>query len=290
MSLELQQIKRRIAGTRQIRKVTSALRQVASARLVHERRALETAQRFLDELDELVWALLPEAADEPPRWCRPGRGARRALIVFGSDRGLCGGYNTAVVDCLARTAPPGDADGTDLLVVGRVVRRRALRQGYAVAHHFHQPPRDERHGMVARLAGLAADGFERGVWNRVDLLTTELSGPLRAEAVVRPLLPVRPAPGTRASPSLTLCEPDATAILERLLPLQLRQRLSTAFLSSLAAEDAARQAAMSRASENAAEILRTLNLTYARLRQDSITSEMIDLIGAAMPGAGGKES
>ena len=72
--------------------------------------------------------------------------------------------------------------------------------------------------------------------------------------------------------------------------MQVRQRLDVAFLSSLAAEDASRQVAMSRATQNAAEILRGLTLTYARLRQDNITSEMIELIGAAVPTGRGHPS
>ena len=288
MSVEMQHVKRRIAGTRQIGKVTQALQRVASARLVHERRDLAASVRYLDALRHAVAVLCGHGSAPDHPLVLPPPWQRTALIVFGSDRGLCGAFNRAVMDHMNRTCA-GEREQTQLMVVGKVVRRRAARQGYRIMRYFHQPPRAMRRTIIGSIAAAALAAYRDGRVQRVDILYTRFEGGLNQEPVRYRLLPVDTralADASPPGPPLPLFEPGADVLLDRLLPHYIDQALDTAFMNSAASEDASRQASMSRASENAEAILKQLHQTYSRLRQESITTEMMELAGAEQADSG----
>lgn len=280
MSVELQQIKRRIGAARQIQKATSAMQRVAAARFAQDRRAMDRAARYTARLTRLVReAGLAAGRDARPALARPPRAdAPPIAILLGSERGLCGGFNSLVLAGLEQLSA---ALGTQprVLAVGRIVARKARRAGYAIEAAWPQPARAARATVLDAVCAAAVAGVAEGRFGPVHAVYARFESAARQTAAAERLLPVVFEPPRHGELRAPLCEPDPASLLERLLPEGVRQSLDQAFLHSLTAEDAARQQAMGRAAENAGGLLRELMLTFSRLRQEAITTEMIELAG-----------
>jgi F-type H+-transporting ATPase subunit gamma len=284
MSVGLQRVKKRIGTARQIRQVTSAMRQVARARLVHDRRAMESSNRYTRRLVQLLQDLSHVAGEWDHPLLRPQPPGPVALIVFGSDRGLCGGYNAALMQRVATFIEAFPGRPVRLLVVGKVPYRRALRLDLDVAHHWEQPRRQDRADLIDTLTSLSVEGFLGQAHSEVHVLYSRFASGLLQVPTVEVVLPVPLAADGRDTFNAAIFEPDAESILYRLLPEYVRQLIDHAFLNGLASENAARQIAMSRATDNANEMLDDLMASYRRLRQATITTEMLELLGGAPEG------
>jgi F-type H+-transporting ATPase subunit gamma len=298
MSTQLREIKQRIRSTRQIRQVTGALKKVAAARLARERAAIADSRRYTRGLVELLRVLLEANPEMEHPLCRPGRSGAVGLVVFGSERGLCGGYNARVMEAIGSFVGRRAGDAVQLLVTGGVVARRARRQGLAVIRQWPQPSLAARAATVDAIAETVTRSFLSGDLRDVVLLYTRFHSALRQEPVTERVVPVlrvparggRPPAGARGATPPSVdgrvagFEPAPAVIFGRIVPEYVRQIVDDALLNSLGSEDAARQTAMSRATENARELLGELRTRYSRLRQDSITTEMIELSGALRAG------
>jgi F-type H+-transporting ATPase subunit gamma len=213
-------------------------------------------------------------------------------VIFGADRGLCGGFTTGLMEELERFMGGAGRGPLQLVVMGKIAERRTRRAGHGIARAYRQAPvsyiapgagaeAGSPAGLaeVGRVAGFVTDGFLEGRYREVHLLYAEFISALRQPALVKPLLPLalppHPSPRLRAA----LLEPDAERILARVAPEFVERSLYDAFINSLGSENAARQLAMSRATENAGELLEELVIGYRRMRQDGITAEMLELFG-----------
>ncbi|MBN1557992.1 MAG: F0F1 ATP synthase subunit gamma, partial [Lentisphaerae bacterium] len=273
MSVRLREVQRRMRATRRIRQVTSAMQRVSSARLVHDRRAMEYSRRYTERLTELVRVLAAAGDDVAHPFLAPGPlpGGAVLLLVFGSDRGLCGGYNRALLDAVLRFRREhlGARAPCSVLAVGRIAARRLARAAFRVETVYPQPSRAARAETLDRLTARAVDAFTRKRCAEVVLVFTRFESALRRIVTTARVLPLAgDGPPSRAFRA-ALFEPPAPLMLQRLLPEYVRQAVDAAFLNALASEHAARQEAMTRASENAGDLLRDLNRRYSRLRQES---------------------
>jgi F-type H+-transporting ATPase subunit gamma len=276
---ELKEVRRRIGATRQICKVTDALQKVSAARVARDRRAIEQARLYTRKLEDVLIDLEGGGRDWPHPLSRPSSTGTVGVMVFGSDRGLCGGFNSALLAALERFAAERRGQAVELLVMGKVINRRARRLGMNVRTFRPQPPRHEAEARVRELVDGAIDGFLDGTFREVHVLYSRLISVMRQDPVSRRLLPTPGIEGRR--PRAAAYEPSAGEIRDRLLRDWVHQAAQAAFLDSAGAENAARQTAMSRAFENARKMLGDLMRTYSRLRQDNITTEVIELTTAA---------
>jgi len=174
------------------------------------------------------------------------------------------------------------ADAVDVVVVGKVLARRLRRVGRRLHRFFPQPGRQPAAGGgdgLPALVGAVTDGFLAGTFREVHLLYFRFVTRLRQTAAIERLLPVPWPPAAPPAGRWYAFEPLPETILARVLPEFVGRSVEAALLHSVASEDAARQTAMSRASENANGIIRGLMVAYRRLRQESITTEMIEIAG-----------
>jgi F-type H+-transporting ATPase subunit gamma len=279
MSTALRELRRRIRSTRQVHKVTSALQRVSAARLRNDRRAAEAIQHYrlrqTDALSRLA-AGAPGLTHPLLQW-RPKPGCV-GVALFGSDRGLCGGFNS---DLVARfeslRAECGPVEWRPV-TVGNVMERRVRRLGLRLERARPQPPAATRDAELGDLAAWLTDLFARRACDAVYLVYARFVSASRYEPVAERLLPA-PISAREDAPRLVRFEPAPEAILARLLPEAVRTAVEHAFLNSVAAEQAARQNAMSRAAQNALDMLEELVVQYSRQRQESITTEVIELVG-----------
>ena len=285
----LKQLKLRIAGVQSTRKVTKAMQLVAASKLRRAQEAAQAARPYAAALATVLANLRAAAGhevDELPLLVGNGRDDRVLLLVITSDRGLCGGFNAAVV----RAAR---AEYGALVEAGRQVRIQCIgRKGYdALARLYPQAveaPLSFR--SVKRIgyaeAKLAAEtvlsGFAGDRFDVCRMVSSHFRSVLLQEPTVAPLLPVADAPGgAKAGEAVYEFEPDPVAILSDLLPRSIAARIYSALLDSAAGEQAARMSAMDNASRNAERMTKALTLTYNRTRQANITKELIEIISGA---------
>jgi F-type H+-transporting ATPase subunit gamma len=284
MSLRLKEVRQRILTTRQIAKVTGALQKVAAARLGRDRRAAESSAVYAAGLAQALADLLaadPEAAHGHPLLA-PRAGGQVGLAIFGSDRGLCGGFNATLMEAAERFVAERGAESVRVYPVGKVVQRRVRRLGWTVERAFGQAEPGGAAAVAGPIAAQAVAAFRGGRFGEAWLAYQRFVSPANQVPTLARLLPaalprgVRPSPGAAAA----TCEPAPRALLDLLLPEWVGHAAHDAFLHSAASENAARQTAMARATENAQDVLGKLMVAYSRLRQESITTEMIELAGS----------
>jgi len=284
MSVELREVRKRIGVTRQIRKMTGAMQRVASVRLVNDRRAVENSRRYAERLTGLVRELTAVAADvgHPLLALKPPGPVM--VIVFGSERGLCGGFNAGLMNKALAFVRSDPARPARFTVIGKATHRKARRMGLDVGGYLPPAPQPARASLIDEITERITDAFLKGETSEVYVLYSRFVSGLRQTLTVERILPVSLTPADGAPWNAALFEPGAEQILLRLLPESVRQSIAQAFLNSAASESAARQMAMGRATENAGEMLEDLMASHRRLRQQRVTTQILELMGREASG------
>ncbi len=277
MATTLSDIKRRIGTTTQIRKVTGTLQKVASAKLAQDLRRIKNASVYFDGVCRVLKVAhdaLPANAGSHPLMT-PHDGDTITLIIFGSDRGLCGAFNTLLMNALREFIQAHPNKNVQLLFRGKVAFRRALR--------LKMEPIEQIEDVAAIGERVIADFLDHSV-GEVHVLYWRYSSGIEQTIVTEQILPT---PFTEKSTELEsgaspydsgLIEPSPMALIEALLPEYIRCSIHDAFYNSAVTENAQRRASMSRATQNATEMLIELKKKYSRLRQENITTEMLEIV------------
>ena len=282
MSVRLRDIKHRIGSTRQIHKMTATMQKVAAARLVRDRAMAEGSRIYTDRLRQVM----REVSDEITEMRHPlldGTGTgTECVVVFGSDRGLCGGYNSSLLREMQRAARETTRSPAGFITMGRIIGRRGRHARLEMLQAHEQPRAEDRAALLDEIAGSVIEGFMTGRFAGVSVLYWEFQGVLHQDVRSEQILPALFKPDGSKVEGWTVFEPPPEEVLARLLPEYVRQMLDYAFLSGLASEDAARQAAMTRASENARRLLEELGREYSRRRQESVTTEVLEVVASGL--------
>jgi F-type H+-transporting ATPase subunit gamma len=214
------------------------------------------------------------------------------VVLITSDKGLCGSYNHNMIQAAWRYIRELPYP-VELITVGKRGRDAMWRLGQEIVAEFSDLPPQPGILDIAPIARAAMDGFISGRYDAVYLAHTDFVNTLLQRPAFWQLLPIQPLQlgvtpisqyrGEATAPSGVeyLYEPDRRAILDTLLPRFTELQVYQAILESLASEHSARMVAMRNATENANELVDDLTLTYNRARQESITKEMLDIVGGA---------
>lgn len=271
--LSTRDIQRKIRTVRNIQQICRAMKTVSSIKLRKAEERIFAARPYADAMRGMVAGLANAEYTHPLLSVREVR--RTMIVAISADKGLAGAYNTNIIrEALALTrAQHGEVS---LLPIGRkiadVVRRQHLPADLVINPLGAEP-------QFRTFAVLADDIGQRYAGAQVDrvlLLYSRFGGGIETQQ----LLPIVAPEGAPAVGDV-IYEPSPAEILEQLLPRYLRTTLYTAVLSAVAAEHAARVAAMTLATENAEDVITQLTMDYNKSRQSSITSELVDIVGAA---------
>jgi F-type H+-transporting ATPase subunit gamma len=274
-------IRRRINASRNIRQITRAMQFVAASKLRRAQEATLAARPYSQLLDEIladVAAVL--AGDEHPLLVRRPEG-KRLIVLFTSDRGLAGALNSNAIRFAAReiVEHPGDLE---LVTVGRKGRDAMRRNRVPIVAHFAAFGDRPTFGDVLPLARLITDEYEAGVYNQVDIIFTRFVSTLVQRVDMVPLLPVTPVEDSREiTGSQFIFEPKPDEVLNELLPRYVGTRLYQTVLEGTASFFSSQMVAMKNATENADQLIEDLTLSYNKVRQANITSELIEIASGA---------
>src|SRR5437868_1652809 len=281
-------------AVRNIRKITRTMELIATARF---KKAMDRAigsEAFTRKIAELATELSANAADlAHPLLKAREQVKNNLLLVICSNRGLCGGYNAAILREANQRIRQIHEEGATLhleLSGKRAItyfryQRVAAEQTYT---HFEDKPRFEE---VDELATRYLEGFISGKYDRVDVAYMKFINAARQTPVVETLLPLstvappagrrEPAPAATTKPVQYEFLPGARDILEELLPVSFKVRLFKCFLDAAVSEQIARRVTMKSATENADDMIKNLTRQYNRARQAQITKEIAEVIGGA---------
>ena len=285
----LKELRNRIGSVKNTRKITSAMSQIASARLKKAQDAVTASRPYGERMREVVEQLVAGIAENDRGAAHPllvQRKVQRALaIIVTSDRGLAGGFNANVMRAARAWAVEQRQAGIEieLVAVGKKAQG-ALKHAKLPVRVAHDAP------TLATLVPLsktviadAIAAFKGSGGPQVDMVrlffnefVTVLTQRVRNDQ----LLPLAPSEGVKTGREPTY-EPSRGAILEHLVPVAVESRLQQAFFNSIAGEIAARRVAMDAATDNASEMIANLTLQYNRERQAAITKELMEIIGGA---------
>ena len=317
----LKEIKGRIASVNSTRKITSAMKMVASSKLHHAQVAIQNMLPYETLLEHILKSFLAAEAGAQTIYDQERPVKRVALVVFSSNSSLCGGFNANVIRMMLHAvnelSEAIGPDSVDIYPVGRKVAEKAQKMGFNVKGDYSDLVDKPNVKQCIDLAMELGRRFAEGEVDRVELIYHHFKSAGSQILTHKTFLPIdveseleRDHERDLTSTVITkkaqdylkrnrkqrevkedkvkplndnfIVEPDMTSVLTKLLPKLAHLMIYTALLDSVASEHAARMVAMQTATDNADELLRQLNLQYNKSRQQAITSELLDIVGGSV--------
>ncbi len=276
----LRDLRRRIKGVQNMRKITKAMELVAAARMRRAQERVLAARPYSDEIASIMGELMRRSPqyDHPYLQVRPLE--KRLIILITGDRGLCGALNSNNTRLAVREASQSSVP-TSFVTIGRRGRdviRRLHRDLVADQSMLGDRP---TMGDVLPAVRVALEQYEKGEVQQIDLVYARFISVGRQQATLQRVIPVVPPEDAKAVTADFEYEPDPKDVLDALLPRYVEAQVYRAVLENGASEQAARMLAMRNASDNASEFIEDLTLTANKVRQASITTELMEIVGGA---------
>jgi F-type H+-transporting ATPase subunit gamma len=284
----LKELRGRISSVKSTRKIVTAMKVVASSKLRRAQvRALQ-ASPYADGLTAMLTALRGEADDTAPPLFRgfESPSPKHLIIIIGSDRGLCGGFHSALVKALREVIGDLRAKGEhpELLIVGNKLITR-LTGPLPVAHTVPNIAKNLNFATAESIGQWAMDHFLQDDYGHCTLIYSRFASALSQVPTLQQLIPLPSPEDTgkeqKKPDSPYLYEPSKEEIFAHLLPKNVNVQIYRALLQSAASEEAARMNAMDNASRNAKEVIDDLTLVYNQTRQAQITRELMEIIAGS---------
>ncbi|MDD1649178.1 MAG: ATP synthase F1 subunit gamma [Methylococcaceae bacterium] len=279
-------IRRRIKSVKNTAQITKAMQMVASSKMQKAQQSALQGRAFAKMANDLIAHLTTETRDYSHPLMEVREVRKRAVVLIGTDKGLCGALNSN----LFRDAAKYDPATTQFIAVGRKAAQFLARAKRKLVAEFlyHDTP---TYSECQAISKFAQDHFLKGEVDTVDVLYTRFINTLSQRPDVRPLLPMASVEAMKAEAAEKaeeresfdfLFEPDASTVLERLMLYLVDFRIAQLLLEAKASEHSARMVAMKSATDNANQLIKDLTLEYNKLRQASITKELLEISSAQM--------
>ena len=308
----LKEIKGRIASVNSTRKITSAMKMVASSKLHHAQVAIQNMLPYEELLEHILKSFLAAEAEAQTIYDQERPVKRAALVVFSSNSSLCGGFNANTIKLMTQVVNDYNEtigrDNVEIYPIGRKVFEKARKMGLNVQGEYSALADHPNVQQCIEIAQELGRKFAQGEIDKVELIYHHFKSAGSQVLTRKTFLPIDVESELNADKERDLTsniatkqsqeylkqrgdkplndnfivEPDMNTVLSQLMPKLAHLTLYTALLDSNASEHAARMVAMQTATDNADELLRELNLQYNKSRQQAITSELLDIVGGSV--------
>lgn len=285
------EVQLRIKSVKNIAQVTRALQAVSASKVRKAMQALMQTRPYATK----AWQVLTHLAIQPGRDIlhplltpRPEDFSETVVLLTG-DRGLAGAYNTNIVRFALQRFDNGEVP-VNFVAVGRKGRDMLIRRRKNVLAEFSNLPAAPTFADISPIGRLVVDEFLYGSTDRVYLVYTDFVNMILQKPAIKQLLPLELGIGegrveifdpTEGPIPTYIYEPSESEILDEIVPRFTALQVYQAVLESLASEHAARMVAMKNATDSATDLAAALQLEYNKARQQSITSEILDIVGTA---------
>jgi len=284
----LKDLRVRIGSVKNTQQITSTMKMVAAAKVRRARMNCEEARPFAEKLGSVLANLAKGVGEGGPVLLR-GRDEVKTVryVVFGSDRGLCAGFNGNLCKTVELELKAIQAAGQKLQIVcvGRKIRD-ILKVDYAdnIVEVIEDLSQDLTYTAASEIGTKQLAAFEDGTCDEVHIAYNRFVSMMTQDPLSQQLIPFKVSKLADKEGAIAAAieyEPEESVILGELLPRNLNTQIFRAMLESAASEHAARMTAMDNATRNAGEMIKDLSLQYNRTRQAVITTELIEIIAGA---------
>jgi F-type H+-transporting ATPase subunit gamma len=288
MSGQLKEVRLRIQSVTSTQQITKAMKMVSAAKLRRAQDAILQMRPYTQKMQEMLTNIVSSLSGDMDLPLAAERSAERVLIIpITSDRGTCGAYNSNIIKAAKQTieakyAAQAAKGNVHILPIGKKGYEYFTRHGYKVVNEFWNLFGDLSFENVRRAAIYAQEAFLNKEYDRVELVYSQFKNAATQVFVSEPYLPI-PKVETSENQKQTdfIFEPSKEVLITELMPKILNTQVYKAILDANASEHGARMTAMDKATENAAEILRSLKISYNRARQAAITTELTEIVSGA---------
>lgn len=279
----LQDIKRRISSVTSTQKITRAMKMVAASKLRRAQESIELARPYALRMRDLVNSVAKRTDLEGhPLLHGGGETGRIDLIVITSDRGLCGAFNSSIVNAtlhhIKETFPDKQVE---LTVVGKKGGELLSRKYDGIANTHIDIFDGSLMETASTIIDAAAGEFTNGQTDAVYCLFNAFQSAITQTVTLEKILPFEPEKDTTGSVADFVYEPSEAGVFAALLSRHLSVQMHRILNESAASEHGARMTAMDSATTNAGEMIDRMTLQYNRARQDAITTELIEVVSGA---------
>ena len=286
----LKEVKTRINSVQSTRKITSAMKMVASAKLHKAQGAIENMLPYQRKLNKILTNFLSADLPVESPFCVERPVKRVAIVAFSSNSSLCGAFNANVLKMFLQTVGEYRELGQDNILiypVGKKIEEAVKKLGFFPQGSYQKLADKPSYDEAAALAKLLMELFLEKNIDRAELIYHHFKSMGVQELLRERYLPIDLSAVQNDEErggvvNDYIIEPSAAQLIADLIPQVLSQKIFTAALDSNASEHAARTLAMQIATDNANELIQELTKQYNKTRQQAITNELLDIVGGSM--------
>ncbi|MDP4272443.1 MAG: ATP synthase F1 subunit gamma [Bacteroidota bacterium] len=287
----LKEIRTRIASVKSTQQVTGAMKLVSAAKLRKAQDAIIQIRPYAEKLQSVLAHITQNVEPGMNQKYAQRQAVNRVLIIaISSNRGLCGGFNINVVKKTVELLNTTYADHyrrgmVDILAIGKkagdALKARNIRNIKVNTEIYD----DLTFNSVTAVASKVMEQYADGTYDQVEMIYNQFKNAAVQKLVVEQFLPVVESDSSvsahQGMKPVYFFEPSVEEIVNVVFPKALKVQFYKAMTDSFASEHGARMTAMHKATDNAAELIKTLNLTYNKARQASITNEILEIVSGA---------
>jgi len=282
----LRDIQKRIKAVENTKKITKAMKMVAAAKLRKVQTRMMDLRPYADKMHDVLISLAKGADREshPLLAFRPRKTVE--VVVVTADRGLCGAFNTNILDAAQQTIDNYKNEGFEVSIstVGKKAKEYFKRRNIAVRNSWTGISGTVRFSSAEEIANDIKDNYMNETFDEVTVVYNAFKSMVTQTVTTAKLLPLSPEEEGEEEASVEsaadfIYEPSMESIFDRLIPRNVDIQIYRALLESSAAEEGARMSAMENATQSCTEMVGSLTLQYNKARQASITGELMDIVG-----------
>ncbi len=290
----LKDLRNRISSVKSTKKITSAMKMVAAAKLKKAQDNAIAARPYAERMSKIISSLKKNSNfsnDNPSLITGTGINKKVLLLICSADRGLCGGFNSSIIKHTNKIVKKYKTEGKEVkfIFIGKKAKNALVKQyKNEIVEFFTDVASPEvDFEQVKKIRNLIIENFHKSVFDRCEIVYTKFLSAISQEVKMDQLIPLnneseRFSEEKEVSNELVYdFEPSEEEILESIIPENLAMQILTGLLESTASEHGSRMTAMDNATRNANDKIDDLTMFYNRSRQAVITKELIEIISGA---------
>lgn len=284
----LKDLRNRISSVKSTKKITSAMKMVAAAKLKKAQDIAIDARPYTERMKSIIESLKNNLLTEfptPSLISGTGKNDTTLLIVCSADRGLCGGFNSSVIKYSKKVVKKITKNGGKVSFMfigkkaGNAMKKEFKNDTLDIFSEVANPTIDFK--LVQKIRDKLIQYFNENYFDRCFLIYTKFKSAISQEVVKTQIIPLKNESDSSDEKRSYDFEPSEEEILEEIVPNNIATQIFTGLLESLASEHGARMTAMDNATRNANDKIDDLTMFYNRSRQAVITKELIEIISGA---------
>ncbi|WP_256001984.1 ATP synthase F1 subunit gamma [Pedobacter deserti] len=285
----LKEVRNRIASVQSTQQITKAMKMVSAAKLKRATNAIVQLRPYATKLKEILGNLSASLEGSSSPFIQEREPNKVLIVAVSSNRGLAGAFNTNVIKTTNNLISEKYSEqykngNVSILAIGKKTQDFYEKRGYNTVGNNNEIFNALTFENVTKITESIMDGFEKGKYDRVELVYNRFKNAAVQILTTEQLLPLPKNEETevaQVSNTDYVLEPSKERIVEQLIPKSIKIQLYKAVLDSHASEHGARMTSMDKATENAGDLLKALKLSYNQARQAAITTELTEIVSGA---------